>query len=159
LRQILPEDINGIIEISRYNAKPASTDVEALEMLIKINNDYNKGKTVHWGIVDKTTNIIVGSCGYYRGFDRETGEIGCILKSEYMGKGFMTSAMKLAIDFGFSKIGFKKIIAITTKENVKAIKLCEKLGFSKLPNLQNGKIEFELKNPDLKINPLWEKVI
>jgi len=82
LRQILPEDINNIVEISFYNAKAAASPEGALEMLNKINNDYNDGRTVHWGIVDNQTNIIVGNCGYYRGFKNHTGELGCVLKSE-----------------------------------------------------------------------------
>jgi len=145
LRQILPEDINNIVEISFYNAKVAASSEEALEMLNKINNDYNNGRTLHWGIVDTKSNIILGSCGYYRGFENQTGELGCVLKSEFSGKGYMTSAMKLAIDFGFSTIGLIKIFAITTKQNIKALKLIERLGFVKATELEGDKVEFDLR--------------
>lgn len=114
-------------------------------MQTKINADYNNGNSIHWGIVDKLTNKIVGTCGYYRGLDKGQGELGCILLPQYRGKGYMTFAMLLVIEFGLKNIGLKRIWAITTKQNEKAIKLIEKLNFIKIADLNDNEVEYELR--------------
>ncbi len=150
LRQILKEDVEDLIEISFYDGIQATTLKQATEMLDKINKDYLKGNTVHWGIADNITNRIIGTCGYYRGFDNGSGELGCVLLSQYQGKGFMTSAMSLAIAFGFKHMGLKRVATITTNQNLKAVKLLERLSFLKVAELEGDLIEYEVRQEDLE---------
>jgi ribosomal-protein-alanine N-acetyltransferase len=145
LQQILTADIEDLIEISFYDAIQATTLQQATEMQDKINKDYIEGNSIHWGIADNLTNKIIGTCGYYRGLDQGTGELGCVLLPQYRGQGFMTSAMLLAIAFGINSIGLKRVWAITTKQNEKAIKLLEQLNFIKIANLDDNEIEYELR--------------
>jgi len=145
LRQIQFSDINDIIEISFYDSIQAKTLSQAIEMQAKINEDYNNGKSIHWGVVDKLANKVVGTCGYYRGFDKGEGELGCVLLPQYRGQGYMTYAILLAIKFGLNNIGLKRIWATTTKQNKKAIKLIEKLNFVKIADLNDSEIEYELR--------------
>jgi ribosomal-protein-alanine N-acetyltransferase len=141
----MTSDIEDLIEISFYDAIQATTLLQATEMQDKINKDYMKGNSIHWGIADNLTNKIIGTCGYYRGLDQETGELGCVLLPQYRGQGFMTSAMLLAIDFGINSIGLKRVWAVTTKQNEKAIKLLEQLNFTKIADLDDNEIEYELR--------------
>lgn len=145
LCQILTSDIQDVIEISFYDSIPAKTIEEATEMQKKINKDYETGNSIHWGIVDKMTNNLVGTCGYYRGLDKGIGELGCVLLPQYRGQGYMSHAMQLAINFGLNTIGLKRVKAITTKQNDKAIKLLDRLNFIKIAHLQDGEIEYELR--------------
>jgi ribosomal-protein-alanine N-acetyltransferase len=145
LRQILNEDIEDLIEISFYDSVQATTLQQAAEMKAKINQDYVEGNSIHWGIADNATNKIIGTCGYYRGFNDGKGELGCVLLPQYRGQGFMTSAMLLAINFGINTIGLKRVWAITTKQNEKAIKLLEHLNFIKTADLDDTEIEYEFK--------------
>jgi ribosomal-protein-alanine N-acetyltransferase len=144
LREIGSSDIEDLIEISFYDSIQATTFQEAAEMQAKINKDYIDGNSIHWGIAANSTNKIIGTCGYYRGLDKGAGELGCVLLPQYRGQGFMTSAMLLAIDFGINNIGLKRVWAITTKQNEKAIKLLENLNFIKIADLDNDEIEYEL---------------
>jgi ribosomal-protein-alanine N-acetyltransferase len=145
LRQILTADIKDLIEISFYDSIQATTLQQATEMQAKINKDYIDGNSVHWGIAENSTNKIIGTCGYYRGLDNGIGELGCVLMPQYRGQGFMTSAMLLAINFGINNIGLKRICAITTKQNERAIKLLEKLNFLKVAELEDDEIEYQLR--------------
>ncbi len=144
LRQILLLDIVDIVDISFYDSVRATTVDEATVMQEKIDQDFRDGNSIHWGIADKATNRLIGTCGYYRRLDKGAGELGCVLLPQFRGQGFMTSAIQLAIDFGLNDIGLKRIWAITTKENLKAIKLLERLQFIKVADLQDDKIEYEL---------------
>lgn len=143
LREIQPEDLHDLMEISFYDAIQATTFQQATEMNDKITQDYLDGNSIHWGIVDNLTNKMVGTCGYYRGLEKEEGELGCVLLPQHRGKGFMTLAMILAIDFGLT-IGLKRIRAITSNENKKAKELLERLHFIKTKDLVDNDVEFEL---------------
>lgn len=144
LRQIRTTDIKDLVEISYYDSVQATTEQQAIDMLAKINKDYIDGNSIHWGIADKLTNEIVGTCGYYRGLDKGEGELGCVLLPHYRGQGFMTSAMLLAIEFGINKIGLKRIWAKTSQNNKQAINLLERLDFIKIADLADSEIEYEL---------------
>lgn len=143
LRQVQLSDIEDLIEISFYDSIQATTLQQATAMQEQINKDYFEGNSIHWAIADKITNKIVGTCGYYRGLEKGEGELGCVLLPQYRGQGFMTFAMQLAIDFGINNIGLKRIWAITTKQNNKAIKLLHRLGFVKVADLEDDEIEYE----------------
>lgn len=146
LREVQSSDIKDIVEISFYDSRSALTVEDATEMQGRINLDYQNGSSIHWGIADRRTNVIMGTLGFYRGFDRGIGELGCVLKPEFHGKGFMTTAIKLVIEFGFYEMGLMKIIAITTKQNSNAVKLLRRLDFIEVSNLQEDKIEYQFVN-------------
>ncbi|MEJ5091952.1 GNAT family N-acetyltransferase [Sphingobacterium faecium] len=145
LRQIAKADLEDIIGISFYDAIQATTAEIAGEMQDKMDNDYREGNTIHWGIIENSTGKITGTCGYYRGFENAEGELGCVLLTQYRGKGFMTIAMQLAINFGLNTMGLKRIRASTTTQNFSAISLLERLRFIRVVELGNDVIEYELR--------------
>lgn len=150
LRQVLDRDMQDLIEISFYDAIQAKNTDEAAEMQAKINIDYVNGESIHWAIVETATDQIVGTCGYYRGFKTGEGELGCVLLSQHKGKGYMTDAMQLAIDFGLNIIGLKRIWAATGQQNYKAQQLLERLSFKKIADLDDNEVEYELSQPASK---------
>lgn len=144
LRQIENKDLNDLLEISFYDAIQATTVEVAKDMQSKINEDYQQGNSVHWGIVENSSNKIAGTCGYYRGFEKNQGELGCVLLPKFQGKGYMTAAMQLAIDFGLDEMKLTRIWAATSRDNSQAIKLLERLSFKKVNDLADNEVEYEL---------------
>ena len=143
LRSIQYADISNIVEISIYDGIQATSVEQAAAMQGKIDQDYQNGHSIHWGIVEKTSGRIVGTCGYYRGLDNGEGELGCVLLPQFRGQGFMTHALSLIIRFGLNHIGLKRIFAITTRQNSKAVQLLERLPFRKTGDLQNEEIVYD----------------
>jgi ribosomal-protein-alanine N-acetyltransferase len=76
--------------------------------------------------------------------DKGEGELGAVLLPQYQGKGYMSAALKLAIDFGINHIGLHRIWALTTKQNERAVKLFTRLHFIKVAELEGGVLEYEL---------------
>lgn len=144
LREIQLSDLPDLLEIASYDSVKATTVEQAAEMQKKIYTDYLNGNSIHWGIEDKRTNRIAGTCGYYRGLADGEGELGCILLPKYRGQGFMAPALQLAIDFGKNEIGLRRIWAATTVQNEKAIHLLKKLHFVQIDDPTGDQIEFEL---------------
>ncbi|MES2512772.1 MAG: GNAT family N-acetyltransferase [Bacteroidota bacterium] len=145
LREVSEADLKDILEIQFYDGVAADTMEEGKEMLAKINRNYRDGDSIHWGIADQATNQLVGTLGYYRSFKENTGELGCVLLAQFRGQGFMSRAMELVINYGFSTMQLDRIIAITTTHNAAAVKLLEGLGFFKTRYLEDNEVKFEVK--------------
>lgn len=148
LRPVQKADISHLLEISFYDSVKAADLEQALGMQYKINADYEAGNSIHWGIADNTTNKITGTCGFYRGFNKRSGELGFVLLSQYRGKGFMTTALSRVIDFGFTYMGLERIWAVTNRQNVNAIKLLERLHFRKVA-VSGDEAEYEFTKIEL----------
>jgi len=145
LREVQTDDLQNLVDILFYDSKPALNLEGAIEIQKKIDLDYLNGTSIPWGIADKASNEILGNVGFYRGFNDGAGEIGCVIRPEFRGKGLMTKAMTLAIKFGFNDVELTNIIALTTKTNKKAIKLVERLNFVKTAELKGEEIEYTLR--------------
>jgi len=65
------------------------------------------------------------------------------MRQEFRGLGYMTSAIKLAVNFGLNDMRLKRIIAITNKNNVKALGLLARLQFDLSSDFNNGTLEFK----------------
>ncbi len=85
----------------------------------------------HWKTVEKSSGEIVGTCGF--GLLSETNEIelGYLLRQKSWGKGYATEIAGATLDYGFNKLGFREIIALTALENIASQKVLEKIGFEK----------------------------
>ena len=130
LRQVNLDDVDdNMVEISYFDGVKATDIKGSIEMIEKMHGLYAQGGILHWGIYEKATGALVGSCGYYRGFENGAGELGGILRKPYRNKGLMVPAMNAVIEFAFETIGLQEIFAVTSKENIPAQKLLGKLGF------------------------------
>jgi len=143
LREVIAADIPALVPISFYDSEPAATLAEAAGMQARIDKDYADGNSIHWCIIDITTNNIAGTLGYYRGFADGTGELGFVLLPQYRGKGYMGKAMKLAVTYGLDTMGLSRITAITTRQNNNAIKLLGSLNFISARDLSEDEVEYE----------------
>ncbi len=144
LRQIMYSDIPALVDISFYDGVQAIDVAQATSMHEQIIDDYTNGESIHWAIVDKATNTVVGTCGFYCGLANGIGEVGCVLLPAHRGHGYMTHAMKLSVDFGLKTMGLTRIIAITTPQNDRALKLLSRTSFTRKTDLENDKVEFEI---------------
>lgn len=144
LRPISESDFDDIAEISFYDGRAARDAGEARTMMSRINIDYQNGESVHWGIARNTDDRIVGTCGYYRGFANDTGELGFVMRPLYRGNGYMSAAVRVAAAFGLHKMGLHRVIAITSAQNEAAIRVLEHSQFIRTGNSENDLIEFEL---------------
>ena len=129
LRELHPSDASDLVEIFTYNGKPATDEADVTRMLGLIHDNYLQGEGINWGITDKQTGEVIGTCGYYRGFPNATGEIGFILRSKHYRKGYMAEALRLIIAFGQQHLQLDRIIAVTKPANTAAIRLLGGLGF------------------------------
>jgi ribosomal-protein-alanine N-acetyltransferase len=139
LRQAKNTDLVNMLEIATYDGQRASNNEDVLKMLEKTERDYQNGTSINWCLADPVSDELIGFCGYYRGFENGTGELGCVLRPAFRGQGFMNEAMQTAVHFGLKKMGLQHVVAVTTQQNQKAIALLERLGFVHTPGEDSPK--------------------
>jgi len=79
-------------------------------------------------IIYKPDNRFIGFTGLKYLDDLDEVDVGYRLVREYWGRGLATEATRPTIDYGFEKLGLKRIIAAALPENVGSIRVMEKLG-------------------------------
>ena len=86
---------------------------------------------------------VVGGIGFILKKDvyRKTLEIGYWLGEEYWGKGIMTKAVKLMINYGFENFEVIRIEARVFSWNKGSMRVLEKAGFKKEAILKNSFIK------------------
>ena len=88
----------------------------------------------------KSDKTPIGMCGIIKRGNLENPDIGFAFLPEFTGKGFAFEIANATMMFAKDFLKLPVILAITVPENIKSIKLLEKLGlkFSKTIKLQNG---------------------
>ncbi len=91
----------------------------------------NKGYTL-WAIELKATADLIGFIGLnYTDFPAHFTPaigIGWRIGSQYWCNGYATEGAKAVLDYGFNKINLEEIVAFTVPDNLRSIKVMERLG-------------------------------
>jgi [ribosomal protein S5]-alanine N-acetyltransferase len=139
LRQITPEDVHEVFalrsnaEIMKYIPRPlVTTNEEALEHITMIQDKLEKNEGINWAITIKENIKLIGIIGHYRmRWEHFRSEIGYMLLPEYHGKGIITEAIKLMIDYGFDQMNMHSLEGIIDPANTASARVLEKNGFVK----------------------------
>ncbi|HAW18568.1 MAG TPA: GNAT family N-acetyltransferase [Flavobacteriales bacterium] len=126
LIQLLESHIFPMIEIASYKLGSATSE-QALETIQKASAQFQEKIAITWGI--EFNGEVIGSIGYYRGFENQCGEIGYVMRSNFKRRGYMIEATEAVIEFGFNELELKRIIAVTAIENFPSVKMLVRLGF------------------------------
>lgn len=115
------------------------------------NTIFDKKDQILFGIEDEENKLLIGTCGLYQlDFISRKAELRIkIGEKKYWGTGAGTEAVKLLVKFGFENLNLNRIWLKVIKDNHRAIKSYEKVGF---------KSEGELVR-DMFINNKYKNVI
>lgn len=112
-----------------YDSEPL-TSIEEAQELIDFYTDPSQDNRNRWCIIEKTSGTSIGTCGFHRWNKVDNiAEIGYDLQGSAWGHGYMSEAMKAALDAGFAHMNLNRIEAFTYVENERSVKLLERLGF------------------------------
>ena len=137
LRQLTMEDIEFIFQhfhdprVTQYLMdEPPVADYAQAQAIIDFYLE-PEGKTHNrWGIVRKGDQRLIGTCGYHKWVKAHCrAEIGYDLAPDCWGQGYMTEALRAAIQHGFEHMGLNRIDALVYTHNDRSIRLLQRLGF------------------------------
>ena len=136
LRKIEPGDIETLHSywsddiVTEYMATSFNALEESKNMVDLLNSlpETNEGR--RWAIVDKSSGVVLGSCGYHNvKADHKRAEVGYEIGQKYWGQGVMQEVMRAVLQHCFETLGFNRIEAFVTAGNSRSVQTLEKLGF------------------------------
>lgn len=114
-----------------FDAEPFAEVAEARGMIRAFANEKNESIN-RWVIREKSGGARLGTCGFlFWDKENKSAEIGCDLRQEACGKGFMTEALRAVFDLAYSEKGINRIQANTYIDNAACCTLLERLGFKR----------------------------
>jgi RimJ/RimL family protein N-acetyltransferase len=82
----------------------------------------------HWAVEEKATGQFVGRAGLYYPDGWPGREVGWTFARAAWGRGYATEAGRAAIGHAFDVLGWDHVISVIQPENVRSIRVAEKLG-------------------------------
>ena len=100
-----------------------------------------------WAVIHKHDNRLIGYCGLAQ-YDEVDGSpeiaIGFRLTPEYWGRGLTTEAAAATRDYGFGRLGMKRLISTIEPENIASIRVAEKIGMTCEKQIQKWDLQLLL---------------
>ena len=88
---------------------------------------------------------VIGCAGLRQaGYPPGEAEVGIELDPEYWGAGYAREVLSALIEFARLQVGAQRLYALTTPTNVRAHRLVQGMGFSRIP-LCGREVRFELR--------------
>jgi ribosomal-protein-alanine N-acetyltransferase len=143
LRQFCADDLDayaaimGSYEVGKEFPKGTGhTREESKKSLDSIMNHWNKHGFGIWAMTDKQTNTLLGRCGLNLITETSEVEVDFVVAPKNWGRGFATEAAKAALEYGFTVLGLKRIIALAKPDNIASRRVIEKIGMHFVKNAQ-----------------------
>ena len=141
LRELMPEDIDGMFELDsnpevhKYlGKKPVKTKEEVFKNIENVRQQYITHKIGRWAAVEKASGEFIGWSGLKMNVEQPMNghsnfyDVGYRLIPKYWGKGYATESGKAAVDYGFNKLDIDTIYGIAEVENKASRNALEKIG-------------------------------
>ena len=145
-------------EAMRYwDTKPHESISVTKEALSNMENIMVGGRGLSWGIILKDTSQLIGYFGLHSwNHNNDKTELGYIINPSYWGKGIGSEVLKSVIEFCFSKMRFKTILAEVDPNNYKSINILINHGFVLVEEKKND-ISIQDKYYDTNVYELNKK--
>jgi RimJ/RimL family protein N-acetyltransferase len=101
-----------------------------------------------WLFMDKTNNQPMGLCGLLQRDNLDNPDIGFAMLPEYAGKGYGFEIAQATMVYAAETLGIKKVVGITSAQNIASIKLLNKIGLQ-----FEGTILYANSQPSLLLSP------
>lgn len=149
-------DINQNPQVMEYF--PSLQDLTTTKnLLAKIMHQFDTYGYSWYACISKEHNIVIGFIGLmiadFSAHFTPATEIGWRLDSKYWYQGYATEGATAILDYAFNTLNLPEIVSFTAKNNIKSIKVMQKIGLQ-----YSEKDDFD--HPKLEINsPLRRHVL
>jgi ribosomal-protein-alanine N-acetyltransferase len=119
--------------VTRYGSRGPWTDIEqARENIAQTMEGYATGSALRFAIVLAESGDMIGHASLH-GFHPQNRrcEIGYALGAGHWGKGYVTEALRAALDYGFDMFDLNRVEADIDPRNEASARVLTRLGFRK----------------------------
>ncbi|MBC8602286.1 GNAT family N-acetyltransferase [Parabacteroides acidifaciens] len=139
LRTLVQDDFDEVCKLLQdsevmYAYEGPFSDQEVQEWLDKQFRRYRHDGFGLWGVVEKSSNELIGQCGItYQEFDgKQIAEVGYLFRKEFWHKGFATEAAIACREYAFHALGFNEVYSIIRDTNIASQKVAQRNGMEKV---------------------------
>jgi RimJ/RimL family protein N-acetyltransferase len=111
-------------------APPGRRELDAVEYLEAMECVRHDGRGLAFAIVDTTSDAVLGACDLRRPLPG-VGEVGYLLAPAARGRGVMGRALRLVVAWAFSELELVRVQAFASPDNLRSVRLLERLGFAR----------------------------
>jgi ribosomal-protein-alanine N-acetyltransferase len=136
LREIADGDAPDLLifrgdpEVQRYNTKPMTDLAEARSLIRTMQYWLARRQALQWGITLTGERRVLGICGLHDWSHHDRSAfLGYDLTREHWGRGIATEAVRAVLVHGFEQMELHRVEAVTIVDNVRSIRLLERVGF------------------------------
>ena len=137
LRKLTPRDAGDVYEyssnpeITKYLSWSEHESVAYTKKYLKyVTKRYKSGEFLDWGIEEKETGKLIGTCGYTSvNIDNLAAEIGYVINPKYQKMGYGRECVRLILDYSFGDLELNRLSARVNPSNLPSIRLLEELSF------------------------------
>ena len=149
LRSLVPEDAASLRrwlardEIYTYWGRKASKSEREPELMFIDPRPWVKRKPdpdFKWGIVLKETNAVIGDVSIFDIENARMGSVGYRLDPDLWGHGYVTEALRAAVEFIFTHTELDRLHAAADVRNTASNRVLEKCGFVHEGTIRHGKM-------------------
>jgi RimJ/RimL family protein N-acetyltransferase len=107
---------------------------------------FARSRIGHFLVESRVDGASLGVCGLIQREGLSDPDIGYAFLPEFWKQGYAYEAAAAVLDYGRTRVGLKRIVAITSPDNWNSIALLEKLGlqFERMLALRDGEDEVKL---------------
>lgn len=134
LREFSPEDAQAVYrlnlhpDIFRFTTDPPFENPDEAAAFLKNYKAYQISGFGRWAVILKDDNQFAGWCGLKYILGENEVDIGYRFLPEFWGQGLALETATVCIKAGIEEFGLKRIVARVHKENIRSIRVTEKLG-------------------------------
>ena len=130
---------------------------EYQQLVFKYKDWYANGNHFRWGIVEKTSNEMIGIVQLHSKDNLNNNcKIGYIIGYNYTKRGYAQEAANQVIDFALNVLNYHRIEADIVENNIDSIKLVENLGMN-FESIKQDSYKIEDKYYNQKVYVLLKK--
>jgi len=115
-------------EVMRFLGGKAMTELEAWRHMASILGHWHLRGYGVWAVEEKATGRLLGRIGFMNPTGWPGFELGWTLGRESWGKGYAIEGARRALDYAFTEMDRDHVISLIAPENVRSIKVAERLG-------------------------------
>ena len=136
LRHFQPDELDVLApiladpEVMRFSSIGQMTRSQTKELLNSILSSYQQRNYGLYAVIYRKNWQLIGFCGFSSQLidEQQEVEIGYRLAQTYWGKGLATEAATAVRDYGISSLGFNRLISIIDPNNIRSIRVAQKVG-------------------------------
>jgi ribosomal-protein-alanine N-acetyltransferase len=116
--------------------------LRSVELLIeKAQQGYAARNSCKWALAWASDDALIGTCGFNNWApDHASAELAYDLAPQYWGKGLMSQAVGIALEWAFTTAGFNRVHALVMVSNVRSRGLLIRCGFHQEGMLRSYRI-------------------